>query len=149
GGTVLCNRRGGGCEAPNRPENEPRNTLSRPMTASAPELRCARKKSGPPARGSTDRKLPRRSLFNCFYDSFECFGFVHCQIGQNLAVQPDAFGVEFPDEFRVGHSLHADGGVDARDPQAAERPLLELAVCIGIRQTLFDRVFGDGPYISP
>lgn len=55
----------------------------------------------------------------------ECLRLVHCQIGQNLAVEDDALGVEFADKLRIGHSLRADGCVDTHDPQAAECSLLE------------------------
>ena len=88
-------------------------------------------------------------LFNCFYNRLECFRLVHRQICQNLAVEDDALGVEFADKLRIGHSLRADGCIDTHDPQAAECSLLELAVCVSLLQTLLDRVFGYGPYVSP
>ena len=91
----------------------------------------------------------RRLLFYCINYCFECLRLVHCQIGQNLAVEDDALGVEFADKLRIGHSLRADGCVDTHDPQAAECSLLELAVCVSLLQTLLDRVFGYGPYVSP
>ena len=77
------------------------------------------------------------------------FRLVHREIGQHLAVQHDSFGVEFADELRIGHPVGADTGVDTGDPQRTERPLLELAVRIGELQPLFDRVFRNGPYVSP
>ena len=46
-------------------------------------------------------------------------------------------------------TVGADGGVDTRDPQRTECPLLEGAVCIGIAQTLLDRIFRNGPNVSP
>ena len=93
--------------------------------------------------------LSAERLFNCFNYCLECFWLVHRQVGQNLAVQCDALGVEFADKLRIGHSLRADCGVDTRDPQRTERPLLELTVCISIAQTFFDRVFRNGPNVSP
>ena len=57
--------------------------------------------------------------------------------------------LELADELRIGHSLRADCGVDTRDPQRAEGPLLELAVCVGKLQALFDRIFRNGPNVSP
>ena len=90
-----------------------------------------------------------KSLFNCVNDCFECLRLVHSQVGQHLAVELDALGVEFADELRIGQTVSADTGIDTGDPQRTESPLLELAVCISILQTLLDRVFGDGPYISP
>ena len=40
-----------------------------------------------------------KGLFNCFNYCLECFWLVHCQVGQNLAVQCDALGVEFADKL--------------------------------------------------
>ena len=93
--------------------------------------------------------LSAERLFNCFNYCLECFRLVHRQIGHNLAVEGDALGVDFADKLRIGHSLRADCGVDTRDPQRTERPLLELTVCIGIAQTLLDRIFRNGPNVSP
>ncbi len=41
--------------------------------------------------------------------------------------------------------------VDPLNPQAAEVALLGFAVAVGIHETFFDRVFGDGPniFLSP
>ena len=106
----------------------------------------------------SDRLIPRSEvlppdagdrLFNCFYDCLECFRLVHRQIGHYLAVDGNSLGVDFADELLIGHPVCANRGVDTRYPQRTERPLFDLAVCIGILQTLFDRVFGNGPYISP
>lgn len=93
--------------------------------------------------------LSAERLFNCFNYCLECFRLVHRQIGHDLAVDGDTFGVDFADELRIGHPVGADGGVDTRDPQRTERPLLELTVCISIAQTFFDRVFRNGPNVSP
>ena len=93
--------------------------------------------------------LSAERLFNCFNYCLECFRLVHRQIGHDLAVDGDTFGVDFADELRIGHPVGADGGVDTRDPQRTECPLLEGAVCIGIAQTLLDRIFRNGPNVSP
>ena len=93
--------------------------------------------------------LSAEGLFNCFNYCLECFRLIHRQIGHNLAVEGDALGVDFADKLRIGHSLCADCGVDTRDPQRTECPLLELTVCISIAQTFFDRVFRNGPNVSP
>ena len=104
---------------------------------------------GRPTAIATLRTQAGASLFNQFHDCLECLRLVHRQVGQHLAVEGDSFGVEFADELRIGHSLRADGGVDTRDPQRTERPLLESAVRIGELQTLLDRIFRNGPYVSP
>ena len=52
-------------------------------------------------------------------------------------------------EFRVGHSLTADSGVDTLNPQAAELTFFVFAVSVRIGETFFYGVFGDRPYISP
>ena len=52
-------------------------------------------------------------------------------------------------EYIDGITKCADCGVDTRDPQRAEGPLLELAVCIGKLQALFDRIFRNGSNVSP
>ena len=88
-------------------------------------------------------------LFNCFYNRLECFRLVHRQIRQNLAVEGDAFGVDFTDKFGIRHSLGADCGVDTGNPQRTECTLFELAVCIGKLQTLLDGVFRYRPNVSP
>ena len=41
----------------------------------------------------------QKGLFNCFNYCLECFWLVHRQVGQNLAVQCDALGVEFADKL--------------------------------------------------
>src|SRR3546814_9665 len=46
-------------------------------------------------------------------------------------------------ELRIGQAFGANRGVDALDPQGAERTLLNLAVAIGILAGLFDRLLGD------
>lgn len=38
-------------------------------------------------------------LFNCFNYCLECLRFVHRQVGHNLAVEGDAFGVELADKL--------------------------------------------------
>lgn len=93
--------------------------------------------------------LSAEGLFNCFNYCLKCLRLVHRQIGHNLAVEGDALGIDFADKLRIGHSLCADCGVDTRDPQRTECPLLELTVCISIAQTFFDRVFRNGPNVSP
>ena len=99
--------------------------------------------------GVSAAEILRGGLFNFLNYCLECLRLVHGQVGEHLAVQDDTLGVEFADEMRLGHSLGADCGVDTRDPQRTECPLLELAVRIGELQAFLDRVFRNGPYVSP
>ena len=48
------------------------------------------------------------------------------EIGEDLAVDADVGRLQAADEARVGRAVGAGGGVDARDPQAAEVALLRL-----------------------
>ena len=73
---------------------------------------------------------------------------VHRQVGEHLAVELEAFGLYLAHEFGVGHPVLARGGVDALDPQPAERPFFIFPVAIGVREALFDRVFGNRPYVA-
>ena len=66
---------------------------------------------------------------------------VHCQVGQNFAVQGDTFGVDFTHEFGVGHSVGTDSSVDTLDPEAAEIAFFVFTVAVGVGQTFFYRVF--------
>ena len=50
---------------------------------------------------------------------------------------------EAVDKSAVGQAVLAHRGVDALDPQGAERALARLAVAIGILQRLLDRLLGD------
>lgn len=48
---------------------------------------------------SAATNLSDERLFNCLNYCLECLGLIHCQVGQNLAVQRDAFGVELADKL--------------------------------------------------
>ena len=43
--------------------------------------------------------LSAERLFNCFNYCLECLRLVHGQVGQHLAVEDDALGVEFADKL--------------------------------------------------
>src|SRR6185312_645694 len=64
-------------------------------------------------------------------------------VGQHLAVDLDAGLVEAVDEAAIAQAVLAGGGVDALDPERAERALADLAVAIGVLQRLLDRLLGD------
>src|SRR3990167_7201755 len=62
----------------------------------------------------------------------------HGEIGHDLAVDLDPGLEDAVHELRVGEAMLAGRGVDALDPQTAERALLVAAVAVGILQALLD-----------
>ena len=58
--------------------------------------------------------------------------FVSGHRGQDLAVQLDTGLAEAVHELRIGKAFQTRGGVDALDPQGAERALLVAAVAVGV-----------------
>ena len=74
---------------------------------------------------------------------------VHCQIGQNLAVQVDMFLMQFADKSGIRHTVRTDTGIDTYNPQIPEASLFGLPVTISIGEPLFPRVLGNGPDIFP
>ena len=62
----------------------------------------------------------------------------HGQIGEHLAVELDPGLVQPRDELVVGHPVGAGGRVDADDPELPERPLLVLAVAVGVDERVLD-----------
>ena len=78
------------------------------------------------------------TLFYLFYridDSLERLRVVHCEVGENLAVETDVLCTELAHELGIGHSVLTCGSVDTLDPKGAEVALLGLAVTIGVRET--------------
>ena len=67
----------------------------------------------------------------------------HRQIGHDLAVDLDPGLEDAVHELRVGQAMLAGRGVDALDPQAAERALLVAPVAIGVLQALLDLLDAD------
>src|SRR5476649_2658995 len=65
------------------------------------------------------------------------------EIGHDLAVDLHACLQDAVHELRVGHAVLADRGVDALDPQAAERALFVATIAIGILQALLDLLDAD------
>src|SRR3954452_18930416 len=86
--------------------------------------------------------LGRRGLSGALGKSAERLGVAHGDVGQHLAVQLDARQLQAVDERRVRHALGARGGVDARDPEAAEVPLAVAAVAVRVGVRLHDRFLG-------
>src|SRR3546814_13713127 len=65
-------------------------------------------------------------------DGAERLALVHRDVGQNLALQFHPGQLQAVPELRIGQALGADAGVDALDPQAADGPLLDLALATGL-----------------
>src|SRR4030095_12904564 len=67
----------------------------------------------------------------------------HGEIGHDLAVDLDPGLEDAVHELRVGKPMLASRGVDALDPQTAERALLVAPVAIGVLQALLDLLDAD------
>src|SRR3712207_1419483 len=73
----------------------------------------------PGAEGSAGRRLP-----GALGKASERLGIAHGDVGQHLAVDLDLGQLQPVHELAVRHAVLTRGGVDARDPQAAEVTLL-------------------------
>src|SRR5262249_30944876 len=62
----------------------------------------------------------------------ESGGVVDRHLGEHLPVDVHRGALEPRDELAVRHAVHAGGGIDARDPQLAEAPLLDATVTVGV-----------------
>src|SRR5438093_3145311 len=69
-------------------------------------------------------------------------------LGQRLAVEPDAGPLEPRDELAVGHVVHAGGGVDPDDPQPAEVALLAAPADVGEVAGALDRLLGGAVQLA-
>ena len=63
-------------------------------------------------------------------------------VGQHLAVERDAGGLQAANQLRVGDAVLARGGVDAHHPEPAEVALLVLAPDVGVLRRGIDRFLG-------
>ena len=87
-------------------------------------------------------------LLHLCYDSLESFGVVDCEVSQNLAVDFDSSLVEESHKLRIAQALKTCGSIDTLNPQCAEVAFFVLSVAIGILETFFPSVLGNGPHIS-
>lgn len=72
---------------------------------------------------------------------------IHRKISQYFAVQFDTrFGC-FADELRIREAMLADTGVDTLNPDGTVVAFFEFTTYVGVCETFFDLVFGDGPHI--
>ena len=88
------------------------------------------------------------SVFHLVNDSFESSGVVEGEVCEDLAVDLDAALVDEAHELAVREVLEASSSVDTLDPESAEVALFVFAVAIGVSETFFPGVFGDGPHIA-
>ena len=72
------------------------------------------------------------SSLHDFDDLGECFRIGDGHIGENLAVHLDVGLGKLVNELAVADAVFTDGGIEADDPQGAERALLVAAVSVGI-----------------
>jgi hypothetical protein len=86
------------------------------------------------------------SFFHHIHDRLESVRVVERQVGQSLAVEADAFLRQRVDEAAVIEPFGTGGGVDARNPEAAENAFFEFAVAEGVLPTFFEGVFRYGVY---
>ena len=90
----------------------------------------------------------RSGVLHLLYDGLESGGIVEGEVGEDLAVDLDAGLVDETHELGVAEVFEASGSVDTLNPESAEVALLILAVAIGVGQTLFPGVLGNGPYVA-
>src|SRR6476659_826408 len=83
-----------------------------------------------------------------FFDKLRKRGLVHHRdIPEHLAVDRDGVLLEPVHEHTVRQAVLAHGGVDPRDPQAAEVALLVAAIAIGILPGAHARFVGDAEHV--
>src|SRR5262249_42858570 len=95
--------------------------------------------------GDDDRRSAsgRQRGLGLLADHLECARLADREIGQQLAVDRDPGFAEAGDKSAVGQPEAAHRGVEALDPQGAERALAPLAVAERILVCLLDRLLGD------
>src|SRR4051794_10949024 len=88
------------------------------------------------------RALAFERLLRQLGDTREALRIGHREVGQHLAVELGAGGLEAGDQAAVGEPAEAGGGGDAYDPQAGQVPLLLPPVAVGVAQGLVHRQLG-------
>jgi hypothetical protein len=86
-------------------------------------------------------------LFYLIAKRFKRFGLMHCEVGKYFAVHLDVVGMEFTHQSTIRQTVDTCGRVDTLDPQTPEGSLFGFAVAIGVLQTFFVGILGDGPNI--
>ena len=86
-------------------------------------------------------------VFNFVANGLESCGVVEGEVGEDFAVDFDAGLVDQTHELGVGKVFGAGGSVDTLNPTGAEVVFFVLAVAVGVGQTFFPSVFGNGPNV--
>ncbi len=81
-------------------------------------------------------------------DGLEGCGVVEGKVGEDFAVDLDAGFVDEAHEFGVAEAVETGGSVDALDPDGSEVVLFVFAVAVGVGETFFPGIFGDGPDVA-
>ena len=81
-------------------------------------------------------------------DSFEGFGVVESEVGEDFAVDLDACFVEESHKFGVAQVVETSSSVDTLDPEGAEVAFFVFAVAVCVGETFFPSIFGNGPYVT-
>src|SRR3954451_2913946 len=90
-----------------------------------------------------DSRSGGRTLPGLVGKTSERLGVAHGYVGQHLAVEFDAGQLQAVHELAVAQALLAGGGVDARDPEAAEVALLVAPVAVGVLVGLEQGLLGE------
>ena len=88
------------------------------------------------------------SGLNLVHDSLEGFGIVQGEVGEDLAVDFDTCLVDEAHQFRITEVVLTGGGVDTLNPEGAEVAFLVLAVTVGVGETFFPGILGNGPHVT-
>lgn len=86
-------------------------------------------------------------VFDFVANGLESCGIVEREVGKYLAVNFNTCFMDETHELGVGEFFGAGGGVDALNPEGAEVVFFVLAVAVGVGQTFFPSVFGNGPNV--
>lgn len=78
-------------------------------------------------------------MIGYFHQRFERGGIAHREVCQHLAIHLDARELQPVHELIVGGAFFARGGVDARNPQAAEFAFAVMAVAVMIKERMSQR----------
>src|SRR5688500_7927354 len=106
---------------------KPHTTRGRLATGRAAPRQVSERR-GSPRPGLRRRRLALREL----RDLPERFGIVPREVGEDLAIDVDARGLEAGHEAAVAQAVEPGRGVDARDPEGPELALLLAAVAVRV-----------------
>ncbi len=87
-------------------------------------------------------------VFHFVNDCFESCGVVEREVGEDFAVDFDACLVDKSHELGVGQVFETGSCVDTLNPKCAEVAFFVFAVTIGVGETFFPGVFGNGPHVT-